>query len=186
MDLTTAFMPGAQSLVTPRRRLRRARPGGSRTRRRAQPGPRTRGLGHRGRARRPDAPVLGRVPRRSGRRARRARPPRGRPPDHAVHPRGDPRTAGPTRPDRVIGHAVRWAQGFQLGWGDLPVTTAHPFGRTAGRAVFGHNGSNYCAAWADPDHGLVFAHLTNLITPRAEALRHQTEIADLVRGASCG
>ena len=88
-----------------------------------------------------------------------------------------------TQPDRIIGHAVRWSQGFQLGWGDTPVDTAHPFGRTAGRAVFGHNGSNYCAAWADPDHGLVFAHLTNLITPRAEALRHQTEISDLVRAA---
>lgn len=88
-----------------------------------------------------------------------------------------------TQPDRIIGHAVRWAQGFQLGWGGLAVDTAHPFGRTASRAVFGHNGGNYCAAWADPEHGLAFAHLTNLIAPRAEALRHQTEIADLARAA---
>lgn len=85
-------------------------------------------------------------------------------------------------PDRVIGHAVRWAQGFQLGWGDLPVTTARPFGATAAPTVFGHNGSNYCCAWADPDHGLVYAYLTNLVAPRTEALRWQTKLSDLVRG----
>ena len=86
-------------------------------------------------------------------------------------------------PDRVIGHAVRWSQGLQLGWGAQPVTTSRPFGATAGRDVFGHNGSNYCNAWADPDHGLVFAYLTNLIDPRAEALRAQTELSDLIRSA---
>jgi CubicO group peptidase (beta-lactamase class C family) len=86
-------------------------------------------------------------------------------------------------PDRVIGHAVRWSQGLQLGWGTHPVTTSRPFGETAGRNVFGHNGSNYCNAWADPDHGLVFAYLTNLIDPRAEALRAQTQLSDLIRRA---
>jgi CubicO group peptidase (beta-lactamase class C family) len=93
----------------------------------------------------------------------------------------DPEAAA--HPDRIIGHPVRWAQGLQLGWGDLPVTTAHPFGTTASRTVFGHNGSNYCTAWADPDHALVFAHLTNLIAPRPEALRHQTELGDALRAA---
>jgi CubicO group peptidase (beta-lactamase class C family) len=88
-----------------------------------------------------------------------------------------------TKPDRIIGHAVRWSQGLQLGWGTHPVTTARPFGTTAGRNVFGHNGSNYCNAWADPDHGLVFAYLTNLIDPRAEALRVQTELSGLIRQA---
>jgi CubicO group peptidase (beta-lactamase class C family) len=85
--------------------------------------------------------------------------------------------------DRIIGHPVRWAHGFQLGWGDQPVTTARPFGGTAGREVFGHNGSNYCNAWADPENDLVFAYVTNLIPGRAAALAHQTELSDLVRSA---
>jgi len=86
-------------------------------------------------------------------------------------------------PDRVIGHPVRWAHGFQLGWGDRRVTTARPFGDSAGREVFGHNGSNYCNAWADPENDLVFAYVTNLIPGRAAALAHQTELSDLVRTA---
>lgn len=85
--------------------------------------------------------------------------------------------------DPVIGHAVRWAHGFQLGWGDRPVDTAKPFGTTAGTEVFGHNGSNYCNAWADPDHDLVFACLTGYMAPRGPALAWQTELSDLVRTA---
>ena len=95
----------------------------------------------------------------------------------------DSQATAAAEPDRVIGHAVRWSQGLQLGWGAQPVTTAHPFGTTAGRDVFGHNGSNYCAAWGDPRHGLVFAYLTNLIDPRADALRAQTQLSDLIRHA---
>ena len=93
----------------------------------------------------------------------------------------DTEPAAAALPDRIIGHAVRWAQGFQLGWGSQPVTTAQPFGTTAGRDVFGHNGSNYCNAWADPAARLVYVYLTNLIDPRAEALRAQTELSDLIR-----
>lgn len=85
--------------------------------------------------------------------------------------------------DPIIGHAVRWAHGFQLGWGSRPVQTAKPFGVTAGEEVFGHNGSNYCNAWADPEHGLVFAYLTNYMAPRGPALAWQTELSDLVRAA---
>ena len=95
----------------------------------------------------------------------------------------DSEATAAAEPDRVIGHAVRWSQGLQLGWGAHPVTTSLPFGTTAPRDVFGHNGSNYCNAWADPDHGLVFAYLTNLIDPRAEALRAQTQLSDLIRHA---
>jgi CubicO group peptidase (beta-lactamase class C family) len=95
-----------------------------------------------------------------------------------------PAGGGPSaghEPDPIIGHPVRWAHGFQLGWGDDPVETARPFGTTAGREVFGHNGSNYCNAWADPEYDLVFAYLTNSVPRRAAALRHQTEISDLIR-----
>ncbi|HEX4788047.1 MAG TPA: serine hydrolase domain-containing protein [Actinospica sp.] len=91
--------------------------------------------------------------------------------------------AGRREPDRIIGHPVRWAHGFQLGWGDLSIRTARPFGTTAGRSVFGHNGSNYCNAWADPDNDLVVAYLTNLVPRRAAALARQTELSDLVRSA---
>jgi CubicO group peptidase (beta-lactamase class C family) len=91
--------------------------------------------------------------------------------------------AGVREPDRIIGHPVRWAQGFQLGWGAQRISTARPFGTGAGREVFGHNGSNYCNAWADPDNDLVFAYVTNLIPRRAAALAHQTELSDLIRSA---
>jgi CubicO group peptidase (beta-lactamase class C family) len=93
--------------------------------------------------------------------------------------------AGPPR-DPIIGHAIRWAHGFQLGWGARPGSTAKPYGTSAGELVFGHNGSNYCSAWADPEHGLVFAYLTNLVAPRHDALRWQTEISDRVRAAVSG
>lgn len=86
-------------------------------------------------------------------------------------------------PDPIIGHPVRWAHGFQLGWGEQRINTARPFGTTAGREVFGHNGSNYCNAWADPDNDLVFAYVSNLIPRRAAALAYQTELSDLVRAA---
>jgi CubicO group peptidase (beta-lactamase class C family) len=89
----------------------------------------------------------------------------------------------PVRPDPIIGHSVRWAHGFQLGWGARPGRTAKPFGVSAAEEVFGHNGSNYCNAWADPEYGLVFAYLTNRMVPRGPALAWQTELSDLVRAA---
>jgi CubicO group peptidase (beta-lactamase class C family) len=95
-----------------------------------------------------------------------------------------PHRAGPGaryEADPIIGHPVRWAHGFQLGWGEDPLETARPFGVSAGREVFGHNGSNHCNAWADPEHDLVFAYLTNTVPHRADALAHQTEISDLIR-----
>lgn len=85
--------------------------------------------------------------------------------------------------DPIIGHAVRWAHGFQLGWGDRPADTAKPFGASASENVFGHNGSNYCNAWADPEHGLVYAYLSNRMVPRRQAMAWQTELGDLVREA---
>ena len=101
----------------------------------------------------------------------------------ARHPSFPDAESAAAAPDRIIGHPVRWAQGFQLGWGAQPVDTAQPFGTTAGREVFGHNGSNYCNAWADPARALVFVYLTNLVDPRTEALRVQTELSDLIRSA---
>ncbi|MEY9891877.1 CubicO group peptidase (beta-lactamase class C family) [Catenulispora sp. MAP5-51] len=104
----------------------------------------------------------------------------------ARNPARFPTTGGGTHRDPIIGHAVRWAHGFQLGWGEQPIQTAKPFGVTAGEEVFGHNGSNYCNAWADPDHGLVFAYLSGYMAPRGPALAWQTELSDLVRTAVSG
>ena len=33
-------------------------------------------------------------------------------------------------PDPIVGHAIRWSHGFQLGWGSRPAPTAEPFGTT--------------------------------------------------------
>jgi CubicO group peptidase (beta-lactamase class C family) len=101
--------------------------------------------------------------------------------DAAREPAPRRNASAPHEADPIIGHPVRWAHGFQLGWGDEPVETARPFGTTAGREVFGHNGSNYCNAWADPEHDLVFAYLTSSVPRREAALHHQTEISDLIR-----
>jgi CubicO group peptidase (beta-lactamase class C family) len=56
-------------------------------------------------------------------------------------------------------------------------------GRLSSPRTFGHNGSNCCIAWADPDRDLVFAYLTNKITGRAEGIRHHAAVADAVLGS---
>jgi CubicO group peptidase (beta-lactamase class C family) len=82
--------------------------------------------------------------------------------------------------DRVIKEPVRWAQGFQLaaGTGDR-----RPMGRLSAPGTFGHNGSNCCIAWADPDRDLVFVHLTDRLAPRPQAARHHERVADAVLAA---
>jgi CubicO group peptidase (beta-lactamase class C family) len=49
--------------------------------------------------------------------------------------------------------------------------------------TFGHNGSNCCIGWADPDRRLVYAYLTNRTgSPRADLLHHAA-VADKVLAA---
>lgn len=85
--------------------------------------------------------------------------------------------------DRVLNRPVRWSQGFQLGGAQYPPGRRQPMGTRSSRRAFGHNGSNVCNAWADPDRDLVFVYLTNRLVPRVEGARHQAEVSDAVLAA---
>jgi CubicO group peptidase (beta-lactamase class C family) len=56
-------------------------------------------------------------------------------------------------------------------------------GQHSSPLTFGHNGSNCCIGWADPDRGLAFAYLTNLLVPGHEGARHLSDVADAVLAA---
>jgi CubicO group peptidase (beta-lactamase class C family) len=87
--------------------------------------------------------------------------------------------------DRCIKTPVRWSQGFQLG-GPRPAPYASgPLGGLSSRRTFGHNGSNCCIGWADPDRGLVVTYLTNRLEGRRRDRAHQSAVADAVLRA-CG
>ena len=93
--------------------------------------------------------------------------------------------------DRVLDRPIRWSQGFQLGGAGYRTDQNHdphrhadqPMGNTSSRNAFGHNGSNVCNAWADPDRDLVFVYLTNLLAPRNASARHQAQVSDAVLAA---
>lgn len=74
--------------------------------------------------------------------------------------------------DRTFGSPIRWSQGFQLAGASM--------GSRAGGSTFGHNGSNCCVAWADPDQDLVVAYLTDRLAPSPDHLR---AVSDAVRAA---
>jgi CubicO group peptidase (beta-lactamase class C family) len=80
--------------------------------------------------------------------------------------------------DRYLRVTIRWSQGFQLGGPRIGSSLAGPMGRLTSKQTFGHNGSNCCIAWADPQRNLVFAYLTNVITSRWADLEHQASLAD--------
>jgi CubicO group peptidase (beta-lactamase class C family) len=82
--------------------------------------------------------------------------------------------------DRTLRSHPRWAQGFQLGG---PSNAPRPMGRTGSSLAFGHNGSNTCNSWADPDRGLVFVYLTNIAAPSWGALRHLSDVSDGILAA---
>ena len=50
----------------------------------------------------------------------------------------------------------------------------------AGSPTFGHNGSNCCVGWADPEHDLVVAYLTDRLVPTPDHLR---AVSEAVRAA---
>ncbi|WP_160148932.1 serine hydrolase domain-containing protein [Amycolatopsis alkalitolerans] len=81
--------------------------------------------------------------------------------------------------DRYVKLPIRWSQGFQLG-GPRPALT--PLGASSSPRTFGHNGSNCCIAWADPDRDLVYAYVTDRVRGQAAAVRHQAAVADAVLG----
>lgn len=82
--------------------------------------------------------------------------------------------------DSYARQPIRWSEGFQLGGpGHVPGAIS-PMGRRSNPRAFGHNGSNSCLAWADPDRRLAFAYLTNRITRRRADIAHHAAVADLV------
>ncbi|TDV56208.1 serine hydrolase domain-containing protein [Actinophytocola oryzae] len=91
------------------------------------------------------------------------------------------RPAAPGAPmDRVTRLPARWAQGFQLGHPDAEPSHFSPLGRSSTRSTFGHDGSNCCIGWADPDRRLVFVYLTDLLLAGHAGARHLGEVSDAV------
>lgn len=84
--------------------------------------------------------------------------------------------------DRFCHTRIPWSYGFQLG-GDRGPGGTPPFGYRSTRNTFGHNGSNCCVAWADPDRDLAFAYLTNLRVNRSVDMAHLAAVADQVFAA---
>jgi len=82
--------------------------------------------------------------------------------------------------DRTARLYIRWAQGFQLGGPRVDPGSVSSFGRLSSPSAFGHNGSNCCIGWADPDRDLVFAYLTNRLSTRKEGATHLASVADAV------
>ncbi len=85
--------------------------------------------------------------------------------------------------DRRCGSAMPWSHGFQLG-GARDSAHLSPMGELSTRATFGHNGSNCCIAWADPDRQLAVAYLTNTRIHRDFDVPHLAAVADTLF-ASC-
>jgi CubicO group peptidase (beta-lactamase class C family) len=87
--------------------------------------------------------------------------------------------------DRCINTPVRWSQGFQLGGPRPPPYASGALGQLSSRRTFGHNGSNCCIGWADPDRNLAVAYLTNRLNGRRVDRAHQAAVADALLRA-CG
>jgi CubicO group peptidase (beta-lactamase class C family) len=85
--------------------------------------------------------------------------------------------------DRVAHWPIRWTEGFQLGGPRSVRGTVSPMGASSSEVAFGHNGSNCCIAWADPERDLVLAYLTDRVTWPLPDLRHHAEVADRVLAA---
>lgn len=81
--------------------------------------------------------------------------------------------------DRFCHARIPWSYGFQLG-GSRGPRGIPPFGYRSTRDTFGHNGSNCCIAWADPDRDLAFAYLTNLRVHHTVDMAHLASVADQV------
>ena len=86
--------------------------------------------------------------------------------------------------DRTVGQPIRWSQGFQLGGPRFDPEAITPFGATSSPRTFGHNGSNCCIGWADPDRRIAYAYLSNRIGRRDVDVAHQAAVADKILEAA--
>lgn len=77
---------------------------------------------------------------------------------------------------------IRWSLGFQLGGVRLGSRTG-PMGRTSSRSAFGHNGSNCCFGWADPERDLVVSYLTDRVPRPPNGIRHLARLSDAIIAA---
>lgn len=85
--------------------------------------------------------------------------------------------------DPVARAPVRWSQGFQLGGPRWMEGAVSSLGSLSSPRTFGHNGSNCCLGWADPDRRIAYAYLTNRIGRPQPDLLHHAAVADKVLAA---
>jgi len=85
--------------------------------------------------------------------------------------------------DRVARAPIRWSQGFQLGGPRFMPDVVSSLGSLSSPRAFGHNGSNCCIGWADPDRQLAYAYLTNRVGRPHADLAHHAAVADKVLAA---
>ena len=86
--------------------------------------------------------------------------------------------------DRTARMPIRWSQGFQLGgprWVEGAITS---LGTLSSPRAFGHNGSNCCVGWADPDRRIAYAYLTNRVGRPYADLAHHAAVSDKVLRAA--
>jgi CubicO group peptidase (beta-lactamase class C family) len=94
------------------------------------------------------------------------------------------RPSGNGEIDQFLLMPIRWSQGFQLG-GLGPGRATNPMGQLSSPLAFGHNGSNCCIGWADPERDLVVAYLTDILSAGPAGARHQSEVSDAILAACC-
>ncbi|MGW7687051.1 serine hydrolase domain-containing protein [Kribbella sp. NPDC054772] len=86
--------------------------------------------------------------------------------------------------DRTARAPIRWSQGFQLGGPRWVEGAVSSLGSLSSPRAFGHNGSNCCIGWADPDRQIAYAYLTNRVgRPNTDQLHHAA-VADKVLEAA--
>jgi len=85
--------------------------------------------------------------------------------------------------DRYARAPIRWTAGFQLGGPRTIPGKPTSMGLLSTPRTFGHNGSDCCIGWADPDRRLVYAYLTNRVGGRAD-LAHHIAVADALLTAT--
>jgi CubicO group peptidase (beta-lactamase class C family) len=103
-----------------------------------------------------------------------------------LQPAGIRQATAPSSPcqwDRYARAPLRWAHGFQLGGPRPDPAFASAMGRLSTERTFGHNGSNCCIGWADPDRKLVFVYLTNLLTSIEKNGQHMADVSDAIHSA---
>ncbi len=85
--------------------------------------------------------------------------------------------------DQFARGPLRWAEGFQLGGPRSDSDRPSSLGRLTSSRTFGHNGSNCCIGWADPDRQLVVAYLTDRVPMPLAGVARLGELSDLIVAA---